>query len=297
MIEKKTVFILGAGASHPYDYPLGYDLTVSIIDGLEAGQAMFETLAQADFSRAQMRSFQHAFRRSGKYSIDSFLQHRKDLSEIGRAAIAYQIMSKEDPARLYAAPRDRDWYRHLVSRMDAPASQFEKNAVSFITFNYDRSLQYYLVQHLAGSHKLHDDIASSIVAKFPFIHLHGDVGLLPGFGRSARRYDSQFDPDEVRACASRIHIVYDELADREASFKQAKVEIESAERIVMLGLGFDRTNLERLGLNQTGKPVWATCMGLTDLERSEVEQFCQGRLGLWNNTDCLAAFRQNVSLT
>lgn len=41
LIEKQTVFVLGAGASLPYDYPTGPDLLNSIIEMIDFNERYF----------------------------------------------------------------------------------------------------------------------------------------------------------------------------------------------------------------------------------------------------------------
>ena len=76
---------------------------------------MFKVLTSAGFASEEIERFRIEFQRSGRYSVDAFLQNRADLSSLGRAIIAYQIMIKERHEALYESSADADWYRHLAS--------------------------------------------------------------------------------------------------------------------------------------------------------------------------------------
>lgn len=295
MIRKKTVFVLGAGASKPYGFPTGIELTSSILAQMNPGHAMYTSLMEAGFEPSQLDSFRQAFESSGRFSIDAFLQFRPDHSEVGRAAIAFRIISAEDRGALFSRPVNVDWYRLLIHTMNAPVLEFKNNAVSFVTFNYDRSLQFYLTQHLIGAYGLQRDAATAIITHFPFIHLHGDVGPLPGHGEVARDYKSEVPAHEIRQWSKRIHIVHDELAEREANFQRAKDEIAQADRVLLLGIGFDSINMRRLEFDKPGKYADATSYGLTGMERKAVTTFTQSRLKL-HDMDCLTLLRERVQL-
>lgn len=82
--------------------------------------------------------FGDCFDRSGMWSIDAFLAHRDEFTEPGKLAIAAVIADCERKAK---PPRPR------------PIEAFRQNRLSIITFNYDRSLEFFLrdaIQHSYG---------------------------------------------------------------------------------------------------------------------------------------------------
>jgi hypothetical protein len=82
VIKKKTVFVLGAGASAEAGYPMGRELRNRIIFELDgycnaAGPpAANEVLGQHDCRKEELVAFRDALRRSGTASIDEFLENR-----------------------------------------------------------------------------------------------------------------------------------------------------------------------------------------------------------------------------
>src|ERR1035437_10205984 len=107
-MTSKTVLILGAGASCGYGFPVGSQLRQRILalrDDVEASNIMM-------FSRSFTRKFVDAFGNAQVYSIDTFLGRRPEFVEIGKAAIAYILLSCEQKANLTSDTNDDHWYRY-----------------------------------------------------------------------------------------------------------------------------------------------------------------------------------------
>ncbi len=82
------------------------------------------------------------------FSIDRFLEHRPELIEIGKEAIAVVLTSKEKRDSLDSIAGDRTWMHLLLERMNAAKDEWRKNMLSVITFNYDRSFEYFMLAAL-----------------------------------------------------------------------------------------------------------------------------------------------------
>ncbi len=85
------------------------------------------------------------------YSIDAFLEFRNDYAEIGRRAIADALIRYERDDLLW--PDDRhgtidNWYAYLFNKLvkGIRFEAFNSLPISFVTFNYDRSLSYFLLR-------------------------------------------------------------------------------------------------------------------------------------------------------
>jgi len=160
MIEIETVFILGAGSSHPYGYPTGKELRTYIcddfageIDGVFNRSGIEGRIAASTY---QVDDFSKAFKNSNTRTIDLFLSRNQNYSEIGRLAIVLSLLRSERESTFGGGIKspDQDWYdllfhmmTHTLNRSDSYKS-FEQNKVTFITFNYDRSLEHFLYMSL-----------------------------------------------------------------------------------------------------------------------------------------------------
>jgi hypothetical protein len=141
-VKNPTVFVIGAGASAPYNYPLGLPLVNEVINRTTQHENM-ELYQYLGFSAQEMGAFSSAQARSGRHSVDAFLEHRTEFLEIGKAAIAHVLIERERPELLFAYPKG-GWLHYLFDKLNCPFERFGQNAVAFITFNYDRALEYFL---------------------------------------------------------------------------------------------------------------------------------------------------------
>ena len=157
------------------------------------------------FSAGGVAKFCDALLLSGTESVDAFLEHRSDYLGVGKAAIAWALIPYERLRYLFESwtrpSRDQaDWYQYLFSRMssDTPFEKFGENKLSIVTFNYDRSLEMYLVTALENSYDKRRDEAVNVLAQIPVIHVHGQLGALPWQDRLARQYEGSLDEATIK---------------------------------------------------------------------------------------------------
>src|SRR5262245_43457196 len=102
VLSKRTVFVVGAGASVPYGYPTGRDLVTEVLTSLAGthnNRAFLES--ECEFTRHELNRFRDELLRSGKNSVDAFLEHRPDHLNVGKAAIANVLIQKESEESLF----------------------------------------------------------------------------------------------------------------------------------------------------------------------------------------------------
>ena len=93
MIKRKTVLILGAGASMHLAFPSGRQLVTKVIDGLrQENYQLFQILRACGFPAPDITGFRDALERSGRSSVDVFLEHRPEFLPLGKTAIAGLLM-------------------------------------------------------------------------------------------------------------------------------------------------------------------------------------------------------------
>ena len=118
MIEIRTVLVLGAGASHPYGFPLGHELweKASTEDLSPIGE-MFYPDRQAAESRNHILEFQRLLHESQCDSIDQFLEGRPKYEAVGKAVIADYLIRCESKADLLGAAHKENWYGFLLNEL------------------------------------------------------------------------------------------------------------------------------------------------------------------------------------
>jgi hypothetical protein len=216
--------------------------------------------------------FREAFLKSGQPSIDAFLERRSDFLDVGKFAIAYCLIPFEDENKLYKqnVARGGDWYEYLSARLNSPFADFGKNKLSIITFNYDRSLEHYLLNSLHSLHGRPFDECAKALAQIPIIHVYGQLGKVPYPQPGCHPYRPvrESTADVVRAAAG-ITLLHEEASD----LKQAYELLTDARRICFLGFGYHPMNLERLTLKDSdrNRVAFGTALGLLGKEVTDVK--------------------------
>lgn len=249
MINTPTVLILGAGASAPYGFPSGSTLKDKICDNLSllTNDASVE-LQREGFTKDEIRKFRTDLHGSATFSVDAFLERRREYENVGKAAIVQVLMPLENKDALHG-----DWYEHLFNKLCIPFKEgfedFDKNKISILTYNYDRSLEQFLMTALkSNSGKEYEECVEKL-SKIPIVHLHGKMGdLLYKQGVASRReYDTRLDEGDISRFSRGIKIIHEDI-NNDPEFKQAHDLISGAKRVYFLGFGYDPMNLERLKL-------------------------------------------------
>jgi hypothetical protein len=250
MITRPTVFILGAGASYNFGYPLGKNLVDIILKNFDPDNEknslnLFEGLG---FSREEILAFRNELLFSAAPSIDTFLEPRQEEERyLGKLAIAYALIPFEQTAPLFY---DGSWYSTLLNKIQPNFDDFEKNKISFITFNYDRSLEHFLMTALKNRFKKTEIEVAEKLKKIPIVHLYGKLANLTwennGVDNFKRDYNPEITPHLLRKSSKSLKIIYDKVEITDPDFKQARDLIKAASRIYFLGFGFHKDNLERL---------------------------------------------------
>lgn len=267
MIKEPTVFILGAGASKPFKFPTGIELVNAIRQNVTSQNDDTLRLYTANSIKpSELKKFAHALLYSGKDSIDQFLEHRTEFIEIGKLAIAQELIKYEDESILF---RTGDWYRYIFGKLNASFETFDENKISVVTFNYDRSFEQYLFTALKNSYGKNDDECAEKIKNIPIIHVHGQLGKLPWQDKHGRVYkDQHLDLDACSAAAAGIKIIHED-EDYDA-FRQAQVLLRRAKNIYFLGFGYNKTNVKRLSLPRDSSSK-GTAFGLEDAEKASIQ--------------------------
>jgi len=256
MINKKTVFVLGAGSSAHLGFPTGTDLkdrVSSIPKDRNQYAPFYSYLNYKDISTEDSDRFFSDLKYSGKSSVDAFLEHQSEFyAAVGKAAIATILIPFENKDKLF--DKSSRWYGILFKQMSATFEEFSNNQLSIITYNYDRSIEYYLVESLMHSYQRSRQEVASAMKHIPIIHLHGDLGRPKYFtylgenNSACRSYDGTLDMPAIELASSRIKIIHESI-ENEPQFAAAMKLIKDADIVAFLGFGYDETNLKRLDIS------------------------------------------------
>jgi len=250
MITRQTLFILGAGASCTFGYPLGKNLVDIILNNFNPSYKdnAINLFTGLGFSEEEIINFHNELRLSATPSIDTFLEPRHEEERyLGKLAIAYALIPFEKTETLFY---DNSWYKTFINKLQPKFEDFDKNKIAFITFNYDRSLEHFLYMALMNRFKESVKEVVEKIEKIPIVHLYGRLGFLPwekkGSNDYSRDYNPNITPHILRKSSSSLKIIFDKLSPDDEDFKKAKILIRTSRKVYFLGFGFHRDNMERL---------------------------------------------------
>jgi hypothetical protein len=290
MITKETVLILGAGASMPYGFPSGQGLVDLICEVPPDIRKVLEEIAK------EIRIVTHFIedlKRAEPDSIDDFLEHRPEFQEVGKAAIALTLLPLEREHNLIAKWRnDRlgkrkpelggHWYKYLSSLLRSSFEDFGKNKLSIITFNYERSLEHYLLTTLQSFHKKSDEECAEKLNGIKIIHIYGQLGFLSWQIPNGEKIEfgawGKTDEREKRIITSyamrSIKTMSEGFEEKDPDITYARQLMAKAKSIFFLGFGFHPRNLEILGIKSlpADKNVRASSLNLSIQRKLEIHK-------------------------
>ena len=164
--------------------------------------------------------------------------------------IALILIGYEDRHLLFATkPIKNNWYEYLFNKLDI--DETSRNKLKIITFNYDRSLEYYLTTALANSKHIEQEIAFNFLYDIPILHVHGLLGALDFSGQIGRQYITSISIGTIRHCLGENGIkIVKEVEAGSQEFTIAREWLRSADCIIFLGFGYDEVNIYRLGMKE-----------------------------------------------
>lgn len=285
MIQTSTLFILGAGASASYGYPTGPDLRYQICERFPAQLA--EILRNQNEMPSAARQilnttasgFAEVFFKSSTASIDLFLSRNKTYMDIGKIAICLRILEAEQKSKFNEKIDDTqlDWYKFIYHKMtetiidSRQIDEFSKNRVSFITFNYDRSLEYYLATSFLNSFSDYENKAHlvDLLESIPIRHVYGRIAQPPW--QKGLDYRQKVNYQLASDLAKNIKIVHER--NRPDKDYVASL-ISEAERIFILGFGYAAENLDAIRvpeLLQVRHKIFGSALNFTAKEIGDIE--------------------------
>jgi hypothetical protein len=295
LFNKPVVFVIGAGASCEYGLPLGGALKDAIAakvkfrfehgsNRLKSGDRdLLDHITrhvpdQAERRNDYTRAANVLAAAIGSFiSIDEALHYvgaTPEAVEVGKIAIIQEILLAERDSALSVSRKtgrldvnnvDGAWIAEMLS-MAIAGLQRDKldtafDPVTFINFNYDRTIEQYLYWALQERASATADQAKQIVAKLNFIRPYGSIGPLSFDTSSPSSYGTTayFDPF-ARIGNMRTYTEQKPLHDANALTK-ALVE---AKVIIFLGFGYHATNLDLLKATppSSGASIIGTVVGV-----------------------------------
>ena len=219
--------------------------------------------------------FSQSIRNSMMVSTDEFLKNRlgqkqNEQTDFGKRLIAYEILEAEQASQL----GNIDWIQHLLSRIDQQSNWEEilKQTV-FLTFNYDRVLEYCIFLYLTSDKQYADADAHAFIKEMQIHHVNGFIGSLEEIPFGA------VENGKYQEIAKRMETVWEKRQNRDESEKERyQGFLKNAERVYFLGFSYIPDNLESIGIPRGAEiirnaKVYATAMGLSSQNRLRISTY------------------------
>lgn len=292
MFNADTVFILGAGASCHYGYPTGEGLVKAVRDKAVALKTYIQnydkSVTRDGYYSHNINNFQ---RKCPQYLIDMlnannndpsavlflaikecdnliekidridppvidhFLYYNEDSRALGKMLITWHLLEIESNRQTGVSGVDGRWLRYVYQHMMAGCKtpqDFLRNKVTFVTFNYDVSLERELFEAMSKTHFFQGtNVAERFFTEERFIHVYGKirkrayypVPLVSQENSSVNEFANKFLLDLAYDASKDIKtIMYHDKLDCAEEIKSARQAIEAARYVYILGYGFDKIN-------------------------------------------------------
>ena len=219
--------------------------------------------------------FSQSIRNSMMVSTDEFLKNRlgqkqNEQTDFGKRLIAYEILEAEQASRI----GNIDWIQHLLSRIDQQPNWKEilKQTV-FLTFNYDRVLEYCIFLYLTSDKQYADADAHAFIKEMQIHHVNGFIGSLEEILFGA------VENGKYQEIAKRMETDWEKRQNRDETEKAKYQEfLKGAQRVYFMGFSYIPDNLESIGIPRDAEiirnaKVYATAMGLSSQNRFRISTY------------------------
>lgn len=308
-MARKTVYIIGAGASFEVGLPVGNSLKDEIAKMLKmefehgswkgGNYDLYQAIrSYTNNNNKELNEYIQACRHIRNnmplaISIDNFIDSEREngkLSLCGKIGIVDSILKAERRSKLYfdrykSSPNfnfsvlENTWYlpffRTLSENCRAEDLAERFSSITLVIFNYDRCIEHFLHNALMTYYRLSELTAAEVMSSLTFIHPYGTVGSLQWQDRASStvmEYGGEIKTHQLIEYAQRIR-TFTEGAHSE-SMGILKTNMKYAERIVFLGFAFHRLNMELLSLTDVDRyenPAEIHCYA-TAFETSKSDQ-------------------------
>lgn len=190
------IYTLVMGSSKGYRKNIGGNIKEETVPNAALLNRFLEVAGEkrqdgSDYSVDFIRTFAEELWNAKLPSIDDFLFHREEFSLIGKISILFVLSNYENAERFKPQLQFNNqwdypawgWYEQhlwpcLVDGTNRDFTKLKQNKLSIITFNYDRSLEHFLITAIKAAYGLNETEAAEFFSAIPVEHVYGKLGKL-----------------------------------------------------------------------------------------------------------------------
>ena len=275
----KTTFILGAGSNRELGFPLGKEMYQNAINDIlfDSNSVLYAVLAEFNEKNelgAKFMQFAKDLKQARLSSIDEFVIKHPIYQIIAKIVISYYLIEKENSKNVDDLTAGH-WYNYIWENLyERDVANFPKSKISFITFNYDRSLEYFLYKTIATIYE--NDIKINkgkitlidLINRIPIRHVYGRLGNLEIENENDKNflaygYEFVILPTEdvkeekikrlvpmIRKAINGFELILNNRNNSTERISEILDLINQSNQIVFLGFAFSKDNMKVLFPNQ-----------------------------------------------
>jgi len=281
MASKKTVYVIGAGASMEANLPTGTELKDNISTLLDIRFDAFTPISGDRYITEALRI--HCNQRDGSdfnqhlcaawrirdampqaISIDNFIDTHSDDEKIelcGKLAIVRSILQAESKSLLHInnsnihnkmnfKALESTWYSGFMKLLTENCRKEDLperlKSIALIIFNYDRCIEHFLFHSLQNYYGINNDDAAALVNQIEIYHPYGTVGTLPWQGSHNVEFGAKPQSPTLLELADDIKTFTEGTDPNVSKIISIRKNVSEAENIVFLGFAFHDLNMTLL---------------------------------------------------
>ncbi|CCB65236.1 hypothetical protein [Hyphomicrobium sp. MC1] len=304
MFSRKTLLVVGAGASSEVKLPVGEELANEIASllrykfdfgRLETGDPTFlDHLRRLLQDGGVVNDYLAIGRRMSEgirncASVDNYIDVYKDderVAILGKAAIVYLILQAESTSLLSTKrgrsgeegmifePLYKTWYAKFgrLLREQVSQSDLEKifNNLTIICFNYDRCIEQFLAFWIKSIYSVELNQAHDLVDRLRILRPYGSVAAITGQNCVAFGFDK--DRISLSPLVKNIKTYTERVEDAEILLS-LRSAVNEAATVVFLGFAFHPQNLALLANDKptTAKRIFASAYGFSKPDAENIQ--------------------------
>lgn len=272
MMERKTLIVVGAGASCEYGLPSGAELTkvlsnhidfsVDDFGKLTGGDRMIRLAIEADDARADLLEATRIVRKALPLatSIDNLIHvHRANsrVALVAKMAIARAISTAEKNSSLYAEDdafllkKEKGWltpfFQLMAEGSDFCELKIRLKNLSLVVFNYDRCIEHFLLHAVCRYFNVSSADASDTLQSLEIIHPYGEIAPIPWQDHAnGVRFGDELNTDQLRRSVDSLRTFTEGMRDS-SRIREALMRVTSEADIkVFIGFAFHDLNMRIL---------------------------------------------------
>lgn len=284
-MDRKTVFVIGAGASKEANLPTGLELKSKIAqlldirfpDGYNQNGGDF-TITEAlraltrdengrngDINPYLHEAWHIRDAMPQSISIDNFIDTHRDNQKIalcGKLAIVQSILEAEKKSLLYIdkyknfsnlnfKSLEKTWYSSFFQLLTENCAKSDLKArleaVTLIIFNYDRCIEHFLLHALQNYYKINQSEAAEIVKHMSIYHPYGHVGHLPWVqAKDFMGFGELPSGQSLLALVNQIKTFAEGTDPESSEILEIKQHMAKVSHLIFLGFAFHKLNMKLL---------------------------------------------------